>query len=191
MYIFSCSVASLKWLWLDPNSLVLPTSTSNICRENWAFTWSGLCPLKVQHSLSKFSSDLLPVSCWEKHQALYLIMFIFPAVNFLLCLPAVCSVLQYFYQIYWTFQLFQPNLTPFHFFTVHKCSVFTWSFATKLVFNILDEQAFPPLATDRLCSSSPLLSCELGFLASSTCSTNHPKVSRSITFISGNGTFFR
>lgn len=111
-------------------------------------------------------------------------MFIFPAVNFLLCLPAVCSVLQYFYQIYWTFQLFQPNLTPFHFFTVHKCSVFTWSFATKLVFNILDEQAFPPLATDRLCSSSPLLSCELGFLASSTCSTNHPKVSRSITFIS-------
>lgn len=100
-------------------------------------------------------------------------MFNFPAVNFLLCLPAVCSVLQYFYQIYWTFQLFQPNLTPFHFFTVHKCSVFTWSFATKLVFNILDEQAFPPLATDRLCSSSPLLSCELGFLASSTCSTTH------------------
>lgn len=47
---FSCSVASLKWLWLDPNSFVLPTS--NIWGEKWAFTWSGLCTLKVQYSLS-------------------------------------------------------------------------------------------------------------------------------------------
>lgn len=115
MYIFSCSVTSLKWLWLE--QFCVPRPHQTFAEKTGLEVVFALWKSNI---LSKFSSDLLPVSCWEKHQALYLIMFNFPAVNFLLCLPAVCSVLQYFYQIYWTFQLFQPNLTPFHLELCHK-----------------------------------------------------------------------
>lgn len=76
----------LPWNGSDLTSFVFHVHIKHLQRK------LGLCTLKILDILSKFSSDLLPVSCWEKHQALYLIMFNVPAVNFLLCLPAVCCV---------------------------------------------------------------------------------------------------